>query len=250
MRRAGAVVAICDQLARDVESRGVPGDRVFVAPNGADLERLEGASESARRDAAALRDRLPGGAVVGYVGSLRPLEGVDALVAAVAELRAAGRKVAGLVVGDGSSLPDLEAQARQLGVADAIGFPGRVAASDVGAYYDLIDVFVVSRKSSRVTELVTPIKPLEAMGRGKAVVMSSLPSLRELGESADAARWFAPGDVQELAGRVAELLDDQGARIALGERARAWVEQERSWSRSLEATLVAYDAARDHASIR
>ncbi len=250
MRRAGAVVALCEQLARDVERRGVPSGRVFVAPNGADLGRLERASGQAQSAAEDMRGRLPAGLVVGYVGSLRPLEGVGELVEAVASMRAAGRAVVGVVVGDGPSLPALREQARRLGVADAVAFPGRVPPADVGAYYDLIDVFVVSRGSSRVTDLVTPIKPLEAMGRGKAVVMSNLPALRELGEPGDAARFYAAGSVSDLVAVAARLLDDRAALFELGARARAWVAHERTWSRSLDATLVAYDAAAQHAASR
>ena len=250
LRGADAVVAICESLAEEARRRGADPNRTFVAPNGADLERLDGATSLARRDAAALRAELPPGDVVGYVGSVRPLEGVDELVAAVAAPRAAGRQAVGLVVGDGPSLPALREQARRLGVADAVAFPGRVPPADVGAFYDLIDVFVVSRRSSRVTDLVTPIKPLEAMGRGKAVVMSDLPALRELGQQADAARFYRAGSVPDLVTAAARLLDDPAARAELGARARAWVAHERSWSRSLDATLVAYDAAAQHAASR
>ncbi len=247
LRGADAIVAICESLADEVRSRGADPSRTFVAPTGADLDRLEGAAPQA---AAAMRATLPKGDVLGYVGSLRPLEGVDDLVSAVAALRAAGRAVVGVVVGDGPSLPDLREQARRLGVADAVAFPGRVAPADVGAYYDLIDVFVVSRRSSRVTDLVTPIKPLEAMGRGKAVVMSDLSALRELGERECAARFYRAGSVPELVAAAASLLDDAAGRAELGARARAWVAQERTWSRSLDATLVAYDAAARHAASR
>ena len=241
---------LCEQLAREVERRGVPSGRVFVAPNGADLDRLERVSAQARPAAEAVRSRLPDGSVVGYVGSLRPLEGVDALLRAVASLRGSGHRVVGLVVGAGPSLAELQSQAEALGVADAIAFPGRVAAEEVGAYYDLIDVFVVSRKPSRVTDLVTPIKPLEAMGRGKAVVMSRLPSLRELGEDARAARFYAPGDDSALAEQILALVGDDEARRELGDRARLWVERERTWSRSIEGTLDAYGAASSGASPR
>lgn len=250
LRGADAVVAICESLAAEVRDRGAAPARTFVAPNGADLPRLDAATDRARASAAAMRATLPAGDVLGYVGSVRPLEGVGELVEAVASMRAAGRAVVGVVVGDGPSLPALREQARRLGVADAVAFPGRVPPADVGAYYDLIDVFVVSRGSSRVTDLVTPIKPLEAMGRGKAVVMSNLPALRELGEPGDAARFYAAGSVSDLVAVAARLLDDRAARVELGARARAWVAHERTWSRSLDATLVAYDAAAQHAASR
>lgn len=247
---ADAVVAICETLKAEVCGRGAPPGRTFVAPNGADFTRLAAAPSAAGLAAGALRAQFLGRPVLGYVGSVRPLEGIDALIKAVAELRRRGQAVAGLVVGTGPSIPELKHLAEQLGVGDAVVFAGHIPATHVGAYYDLIDVFVVSRDRSRVTNLVTPIKPLEAMARGKAVVMSGLPSLRELGESAAAARWFEPGNINELADCAAALLANPSECAALGERARSWVQRERTWSRSFDSTLAAYAAAAHYAATR
>lgn len=244
MRRADAVVALCQQLADEAISRGVAADRVFVAPNGADLDRLGAASPSSIPGYEALRRELHEDPVVGYVGSLRPLEGVDLLLRAVARLRERGRRVRGLVVGGGPGLASLRAEAAALGLGDAVVFTGPVPASEVGAYYDLIDVFVVSRPETRVTRLVTPIKPLEAMGRGKAVVMSDLPSLRELGGREGAAVFHRVGDEVDLATRCADLLDDPAQRADLGRRARSFVESQRTWSATLSILPRVYERAR------
>ncbi|MGA0871178.1 MAG: glycosyltransferase, partial [Planctomycetota bacterium] len=139
------------------------------------------------------------------------------------------------------------ADAIALGLGDAVGFTGPVPAADVGAYYDLIDVFVVSRPETRVTRLVTPIKPLEAMGRGKAVVMSDLPSLRELGGREGAAHdEHAAGApvMVDLATRCADLLDDPAQRADLGRRARSFVESQRTWSATLSILPRVYERAR------
>jgi glycosyltransferase involved in cell wall biosynthesis len=245
MREADAVVALCQQLADEAVSRGVPADRVFVAPNGADLDRLRTASPSSIPGFEGLRAALGAEPVLGYVGSLRPLEGVDRLLRALSELRAAGRPTRGLIVGGGSGLESLRAEAIALGLGDAVVFTGPVPAADVGAYYDLIDVFVVSRPETRVTRLVTPIKPLEAMGRGKAVVMSDLPSLRELGSSEGAAVFHRVGDAGDLAARCVELLDDPVRRADLGQRARSFVESQRTWSATLSVLPRVYERARE-----
>ncbi len=248
VQRADAVVAIGEALAAEYVQRGASAERTVVAPNGVDLSRLEGASPSARAAVAELRGQFGDALVVGYVGSLRPLEGVIALVEAVRRLVDLGRDVCGLIVGDGEARRELMSAAEALGVADRVVFPGRVPAGDVGAYYDAIDVFAVTRSASRVTELVTPIKPLEAMGRGKPVVMSALPALRELGEAAEAARYYRPGDVEDLASRLDELLQDDAARAELGARARAWVENERTWSVTADRIEAAYDLAMSRAA--
>lgn len=244
VQRADAVVAIGEALAADYISRGAHADRVVVAPNGADLDRLRAPSSSAVQAIAKLRAKIGSALVVGYVGSLRPLEGVHVLVEAIAALTDRGHDVHGLIVGDGEARAQLVAQAAALGIADRVTFPGRVPAADVGAYYDAVDVFAVTREASRVTELVTPIKPLEAMGRGKPVVMSSLPALRELGGPDSVARYYRPGDVADLAARIAELLRDEAARQELGARARAWVTRERTWSVTVDQIEAAYDLAR------
>jgi len=242
LRSADAVIAIGEALASDCVARGALAARTFVAPNGADLQRLDLAASDVPAPVKALQDRTQGALIIGYVGSLRPLEGVEALVSAIASLVARGHDVRGLVVGDGESRPSLIASAHALGVADRIEFTGRVPAEEVGAYYDLIDVFAVTRARSRVSEIVTPIKPLEAMGRGKPVVMAALPALRELGAKAHAARFYRPDDADDLAERLAELLGDADERSRLGERARCWVTSERTWAATVDRIEEAYRA--------
>lgn len=251
MRGADVVVTLCEQLAAEVRSRGVAEDQVFVAPNGADLDRLDAAK--LRTPSQTLSEafrRLAGCPVIGYVGSLRPLEGVETLLRALRKLRSTGRDVRGLVVGGGQGLEPLRRLAREFGLDGAVVFTGQVPADEVGSYYDRIDVFVVSRPSSRVTDMVTPIKPLEAMGRGKAVVMSDLPALRELGESADAAEYHRREDPDDLARHCESLLDDDSRRAALGARARRFVETERTWGRTLGVLPAAYVAASERAEVR
>lgn len=244
MRSADAVVAICRQLAVEVGSRGIPTERIFVAPNGADLERLEAAPSNTDPDLAKTIECLGGMPVVGYVGSLRPLEGIDQLLEAIAALKAQGIPVKGLVVGGGPSLAPLRELTRTLSLDGDVVFTGAVPPDRVGSYYDLIDVFVVSRRSSRVTDLVTPIKPLEAMSRGKAVIMSDLPSLRELSPSPGIAAYYQQGDAAALAAVCAELLGDDKKRRSMGEAARYWVEHERSWTASLKQLPEVYAMAR------
>jgi glycogen(starch) synthase len=240
MKAADGVIVISDGLRKDVESRGVESDKIFVSPNGCDSERLGRPARGAKDAAAKARMGLPPGVVIGYCGSLRPLEGVDKLIKVVARLRGQQVQCVGMIVGAGPSLPALQQEASRLGVSDAILFAGEVPPSDVGAYYDMIDVFLCSRSSSRVTDLVTPIKPLEAMGRGKSVVMPRLPALIELGAEAGAAVLYQTEDMQDLVTVVGRLVRDKALRAQLGERARDWVLSSRSWDSSILGTLDAY----------
>jgi glycosyltransferase involved in cell wall biosynthesis len=246
LRQADAVVCICEQLRQEVVSRGVDPQRVFVVPNAVDPVRFRPPSEapgspppeSVRRVA----ERLPG-QTLGYIGSLRALEGVAYLVQAAALLVRQGHDVSLLVVGGGNNLDQLQKLAGELGLADRAVFTGAVPHEEVGFYYHLIDVFVVSRPPLRVTELVTPLKPLEAMAMGKALVVSDLPALRELAGSEETARFFKAGDAADLAQQCRLLLENRDLRQRMAHAARQWVEQHRNWSAVVRRLYPAYESA-------
>ena len=95
----------------------------------------------------------------------------------------------------------------------------------------LIDVFVVPRTTDRVSRLVTPLKPLEAMAMEIPVVVSDLPPLREMVIDGETGLVFDPGDASALAGSISVLIEDDAISARLGESARRWVVEQRSWSR-------------------
>ena len=247
MRQADAVVAICEQLRQEVIARGAAPERVFVVPNAADTSvfHRDGPVTAAAVPAsvADVRARLRPH-TVGYVGSIRKLEGVDELVKAVAVMTRRGHDVSLLVVGDGPDLPGLKTLAEQEGLGERAVFTGRVSHDLVTYFYDLMDVFVISRPRLRVTEMVTPLKPLEAMAMGKALVISDLPSLREIVKEHETGLVYSPGKPEDLADKCVTLLEDRALRERLGQAAQKWVEQERTWSAVLKGLGPAYEAAR------
>jgi glycosyltransferase involved in cell wall biosynthesis len=97
-------------------------------------------------------------------------------------------------------------------------------------YYSLIDVFVVPRTADRVSQLVTPLKPFEAMALERAVVVSDLPALREIVDPGSTGMTFKAEDAADLATVIAGLLDDPALRTRLGRQARRWVLANRTWA--------------------
>lgn len=240
MRRATAVVTLSETMKEDILGRGgVDPDRVVVVPNGVDVDRfVPGPRDDALASSLGIGDEV----VVGYISSLVAYEGIDTLIAAVARLRERGRRVRLLIVGDGEVGRTLRATARRLGLVDdgtAI-FTGRVPHAEVDRYYRTIDVFVVPRTNDRVSQLVTPLKPYEAMSMEKALVVSGVPALLEIVREGETGRSFTPEDPDALADVLDDLIGDAGQRRRLGEAARAWVAENRTWAMNGQRYLDLY----------
>ena len=228
---ADAIVTLSETMRAELEGRGCPPERITVVPNAVDVERFVPGPRDP--DLAGRLGIDPADQVIGYVTTLNVYEGLPTLLAAAARLRSAGRRLRLLLVGDGPEHTAVLADAARLGLDDGtLVLPGRLAHDGIAAAYGLIDVFVVPRTPDRVSRLVTPLKPLEAMAMARAVVVSDLPALRELVEPGVTGRAFRPGDAEDLARVVGELLDDPVERDRLGREGRAWVERERTWAQN------------------
>ncbi|WP_294316798.1 TIGR04063 family PEP-CTERM/XrtA system glycosyltransferase [uncultured Sphingomonas sp.] len=231
VQRADAVAVICEGLRSDLIARGVAADKIVVSPNGVDLTLF---GEPVARDAAlAASLGLEDAETIGFIGSFYDYEGLDDLIAAMPALVTARPKARLLLVGGGPMEAALRAQAAASPVADAIRFVGRVPHTEVERYYALVDVLAYPRKRMRLTDLVTPLKPLEAMAQGKLVAASDVGGHRELIRDGDTGTLFAPDDPAAIAMALAGLLADRSGWDARRARARAFVEAERNWSSNI-----------------
>jgi glycosyltransferase involved in cell wall biosynthesis len=230
MLAVSAVVTLSDVMRDAIVERGVPPERITVVPNAVDVDRFRPVPRDAAL-AASLgieADEL----VVGYISTFTAYEGIPTLLEAAARLRATGRRLRVLLVGDGKEEATIRAAGMRLGLFDegALLMPGRVSHDQIARYYSLLDVFVVPRTANRVSQLVTPLKPYEAMAMERAVVVSDTPALREIVTPGETGLAFRPDDVDDLVEVLAALLDDATLRKELGLRAREWVAQERTWA--------------------
>jgi glycosyltransferase involved in cell wall biosynthesis len=117
--------------------------------------------------------------------------------------------------------------------------------SEVQRYYSLIDVLCYPRLRMRLTELVTPLKPLEAMAQGRLIVASNVGGHRELIQDGRTGVLFEAGDAQDLARKVISLLESPWQWPMLRERARHYVEQERTWMSSVRGYRELYEQVLD-----
>ncbi len=228
VRRADGVAVICEGLRRDLVARGIASDKIMVSPNGVDLTLF---GDPPPPDTSLAEELgLTGKDVLGYLGSFYDYEGLDTLIAAMPALVAARPNVRLLMVGGGPMEAALRAQAAASSVAHAIHFIGRVPHQEVERYYGLVDLLVYPRKAMRLTDLVTPLKPLEAMAQRRLVAASDVGGHRELIRDGDTGTLFPPDDPAALAMRVAALLADRSGWDAMRDRGRAFVEAERNWA--------------------
>jgi len=235
---ADAVMTICQGLKSDLVARGVAAEKIGIMPNGVDLTMF--GEPVARDDALARELGIGDGPVIGFIGSFYDYEGLGDLIAAMPLLLERHGDARLLMVGGGPMEGVLKAQAEASPVADAIRFTGRVPHGEVERYYALTEIMAYPRKHSRLTELVTPLKPLEAMAQMKLVAASDVGGHRELVTHGETGMLFPPDDPAACAVTLADLIDQRGDWDAIRNRARTHVRTAHSWHRNARRYLPVY----------
>ncbi|WP_404351036.1 glycosyltransferase [Phycicoccus jejuensis] len=239
---ADAVLVITEQTRDELVRRGVDPELITVTPNAVDPHELlplprDGQYATKR----GVRTDVP---VIGFAGSLVSYEGLDVLLEAADVLRRDGLDFQVVIAGDGPAAESLAAQADSLGLRDHVSLLGRVPSDEIPRLLSLFDVMPCPRRSLPVTEMVSPLKPLEAMAAAKAVVLSDVAPHRDLaGAHEERARLVPAGDAVALADVLRELLTDADARADLGRAGRLWCLDERSWVRIADTIGVAHRRA-------
>ncbi|MEM7689823.1 MAG: TIGR04063 family PEP-CTERM/XrtA system glycosyltransferase [Pseudomonadota bacterium] len=241
VNQADAVFTICDGLRDDLITRGIAGEKIDVMRNGVDLSLF---GDPPPRDTALAYELgiADGAPVVGYIGSFYDYEGVDDLIAAVPMLRERHPNARLVLVGAGEMDVAWRVAATALKAKDreAVVFTGRVPHDQVERYYSLIDVLAYPRKASRLTDLVTPLKPLEAMAQRRLVAASDVGGHRELITHGVTGTLFAPDDPQACATALADMLDARGGWEAMREAGVAHVRERHDWARNVTRYLSVY----------
>lgn len=239
-RQAACVTVISQGLREDFIKRGIPAEKIRIIPNGVDVRMFRPPLSDASKLS---RWNLAGKKIIGYVGSFFPFEGLDILINAMACVSARRPDIGLLLVGGGDTEPELKAQIKKLKLESNVAIAGSLPQSEIPEIYSLIDVLVYPRRSMRLTELVTPLKPLEAMAMGKAIVASDVGGHRELIQDGRTGVLFRAGDVTALADAIERTVDDADLRQELGRRGVQWVSRERSWDNTTSAYAQTYAAA-------
>jgi PEP-CTERM/exosortase A-associated glycosyltransferase len=239
LRHAAAVTTICGGLKDDIVARGIAAELVTVIPNSVDLGLFR---DELPRDVELARElRLDECCVLGFIGSYYAYEGLRLLLQALPTMLAVRPDIRVLLVGGGPQEPALRELVASLDIGDSVRFVGRVPHDQVQRYYSLVDVFVYPREKMRLTDLVTPLKPLEAMAQRRLVVASDVGGHRELIEDGVTGELFPADDAGALAQTVLSLLHNKDKWEQRRDAARRFVEQERNWKTSVARYAPVYE---------
>jgi PEP-CTERM/exosortase A-associated glycosyltransferase len=241
-RRAAQVAVICQGIRSDLISRGIPAEKLTVVYNGIDPDDFLPCERDEEYEASW---KLAGKFVIGFIGSFYRYEGLDLLVTAFERLIKHLKNSVLLLVGGGEVESELKSQIEQLKIQESVIMPGRIPHHRIPGVYALMDVMVYPRYSMRLTELVTPLKPLEAMAVGKVVIASDIGGHRELIRPNETGLLFRAGDVSTLVESLVKVLDDQVLRSGLEKQATHWVGQEHTWDKTTSVYSDIYAKALD-----
>ena len=224
---ADHVIAITDGLRAQLIEWGIPKEKISLAPNCVDSKTFTIKQRHKQLERAHMLD---GKTVIGYVGSLAQYEGLDYLLEAVSYLPLPIKnKISVLIVGDGQMRSTLEAKTSELGLSQIVKFTGKVPLEQVNDYYSLIDIAPFPRISAEVCEMISPLKPLEAMAMGSVVLASNVRAIAEHVISDKNGMLFEKEDPLDLSEKLKALIEDKSLANRLSKSGRIWVENNRSW---------------------
>ncbi len=239
IKRADAVTTICEGLKNDILARGISTEKVTVIPNAVNVENF---TVGATPDTQLSQELgLENKQILGFIGSYYAYEGLNILLDALPKILNKNPDVRVLLVGGGPQEEALKAQAAQLNITDKVIFIGRVPHDQVQRYYNLTDILVYPRLKMRLTDLVTPLKPLEAMAQGRLLAASDVGGHLELIQDGKTGILFKADDATSLADNVLALLNSPNKWESLRNQGRAFVETERNWPVSVSRYKSIYN---------
>ncbi|CAM3879414.1 TIGR04063 family PEP-CTERM/XrtA system glycosyltransferase [Rheinheimera salexigens] len=240
VKRVNAVTTICQGLRQDLLSRGIDASKVTVIPNAVNPAQFQVIDK--KHPALLAKYQLQHKQVLGFLGSFYGYEGLDLLIQALPIIQEKLPNTCLLLVGGGPQQAALETLIKQLGLTNSVIMPGRVPHSEVNKYYSLVDLLVYPRKSMRLTELVTPLKPLEAMAQGMTLLASDVGGHNELIEHGKTGWLFQKDNIQDLAEQTIRLLQHRSSQHEIKQNGLAYVNEQRTWQLSVARYQPIYGA--------
>jgi len=235
-----AVTCICEGLRKDIIQRGITEGKITVIPNAVNIEKFNYGEDAdpdpQLRKELGLEDKT----VLGFIGSFYAYEGIPLILDALPEIIKQQPNIRLLLVGGGPQEQIIKEKVAKTQLEDYVIFTGRVSHDKVQDYYNQVDIFIYPRPPMRITALVTPLKPLEAMAQGRLVVASDVGGHKELINDQENGVLFKANDASSLSDSILLLLDNKQNWGNMHQAGRKYVEQERNWAKSVSNYCYVY----------
>ncbi len=238
LRQANTVVTICEGLKDEIVSRGINKDKVYVVPNGVDTDKFV---PQLKDMGISNKLNIEKNLVIGFIGSFYKFEGIECIIKAMPKVLLKIGNAKCIIIGGGKEEKKLFELTNQLNIEKHVIFVGKVPHEEILKYYSIMDILVYPRLNLRITNMVTPLKPLEAMAMGKTVLASDVGGLKELIRDGYSGVLFKSEDIEDLAAKSIMLLMDDKLRKKLGEQARKEMQNNRAWSKIIGKYFSVYD---------
>jgi PEP-CTERM/exosortase A-associated glycosyltransferase len=238
LKKVDAIFTISEGMRKEMIARGISEKQITIIPNGVDTKQF---STIPRDGFLSQQKNIKGKKVLGFIGSFYHYEGIDLLIDAFAEILKKNNNVVLLLVGEGPEYTKIREMTDKKGLNGCVIFTGKVPHQEIQRYYSVMDILVYPRKSMRLTELVTPLKPLEAMALGKVVAGSSVGGIREMIKDGGNGILFKPDSIESLAVTLSELISNPALQESLSQEAVMYVNKERSWDKIIQRYLLVYE---------
>jgi glycosyltransferase involved in cell wall biosynthesis len=229
---ATRIVAVSECVSAALISSGIDPCKIIVIPDGVPLE--NSVSQSHRELARQSLGIEPDVLLLGSVGTLTPDKGQEILIRALAQIRARFPNCQLLLPGDGPCRAKLAAVVQELGLGDAVHFPGFV--EDIGRVYAAIDLFAFLAQAEALGTSL-----LIAMAYGLPVVASARGGIPEVVEDEKNGLLLKNSDPAGVASAIERLLEDPKTASRLGAAAKETILARFSEDRMVEQTLSLYE---------
>jgi PEP-CTERM/exosortase A-associated glycosyltransferase len=227
---ADKVTTICNSLKNELIERNIANEKITVIPNGVNIDQFQIIED--RNADLVKKFGLHNQLVVGFIGSFYPYEGIDLLLEAVKVLSDKGLSIRCIIVGGGPEEEALRGLSRKLDIVSLVTFTGRVPHNKVPEYYSVIDLLVYARKSKRITELVTPLKPLEAMSQKRPFLASNVGGHKELIIDGETGLLFEKDSLEDLVNKILHFSESRFEIDQILENGYNYVKTKKNWSHS------------------
>jgi len=239
LKKTNAITTICNGLKQDIISRGIDKDKITVIPNAVNVDDF---SVDNTKDYDLLQKyNLENKIIIGFIGSFYEYEGLDLLIDSFKEISNEFSNVKLMLVGGGQHEKELKGLVNKYRLHDSVIFTGRIDHEMIQKYYNLIDIFVYPRRSIRLTEIVTPLKPLEAIASGKIFVASNVGGHNELIEKIPSGKIFQANSSPALTEAIYEVIKNREEWVDRLKAAREYIEKVRNWKVSVEGYKEVYE---------